>query len=62
MVSSTFVGPVIPYPSGQLAELVVYITSTSVDLYSHRILFNIQIINYIYTWASEMRSIWDEMY
>ena len=32
-------GPVIPDPSGQLAELIVYITSTSVDLYSHQILF-----------------------
>ena len=26
-------------PSGQLAELIVYITSTTVDLYSHQILF-----------------------
>ena len=32
-------GPVIPDPSGQLAELIVYITSTRVDLYSHQILF-----------------------
>ena len=31
-------GPVIPDPSGQLAELIVYITSTRVDLYSHQIL------------------------
>ena len=31
-------GPVIPFPSGQLAELIVYITSTRVDLYSHQIL------------------------
>ena len=31
-------GVVIPNPSGQLAELIVYITSTRVDLYSHRIL------------------------
>ena len=29
-------------PSGQLAELIVYITSTRVDLYSHQIL----LINY----------------
>ena len=28
-----------PDPSGQLAELVVNITSTRVDLYSHQILF-----------------------
>ena len=28
----------IPYPSGHLAELIVYITSTRVDLYSHQIL------------------------
>ena len=27
-------GPVIPDPSGRLAELIVYITSTRVDLYS----------------------------
>ena len=33
-------GPMIPDPSGQLAELIVYITSTRVDLYSHQILFN----------------------
>ena len=32
-------GPMIPDPSGQLAELIVYITSTRVDLYSHQILF-----------------------
>ena len=31
-------GPMIPDPSGQLAELFVYITSTRVDLYSHQIL------------------------
>ena len=31
-------GAVIPDPSGQLAELIVYITSTRVDLYSHQIL------------------------
>ena len=30
--------PMIPDPSGQLAELIVYITSTKVDLYSHQIL------------------------
>ena len=29
-------GPVIPYPSGQLAELIAYITSTRVNLYSHQ--------------------------
>ena len=28
----------IPDPSGQLVELIVYITSTRVDLYSHQIL------------------------
>ena len=32
-------GHVIPDPSGQLAELIVYITSARVDLYSHQILF-----------------------
>ena len=32
-------GPMIPDPSGQLAELIVYFTSTRVDLYSHQILF-----------------------
>ena len=31
-------GPEIPDPSGQLAELIVYITSTRVDLYSYQIL------------------------
>ena len=31
-------GPVIPDPSSQLAELIVYITSTRIDLYSHQIL------------------------
>ena len=31
-------GPVIPDPSAQLAELIVYITSTRVDLHSHQIL------------------------
>ena len=31
-------GPMIPDPSGQLAELIVYITSTRVDLNSHQIL------------------------
>ena len=29
----------IPDCSGQLAELIVYITSTRVDLYNHQILF-----------------------
>ena len=33
-----FKGPMIPDPSGQLAELIVLITSTRVDLYSHQIL------------------------
>ena len=33
-------GPMIPDPSGQLAELIVYITSTRVDLYSHQILLD----------------------
>ena len=33
-------GPEIPDPSGQLAELIVYITSTRVDLYSHQILLS----------------------
>ena len=28
----------IPDPSGQLTELIVYITSTRIDLYSHQIL------------------------
>ena len=31
-------GPMIPEPSGHLAELIVYITSTRVDLYTHQIL------------------------
>ena len=31
-------GAVIPDASGQLAELIVYIISTRVDLYSHQIL------------------------
>ena len=31
-------GPMIPDPSGQLAELIVYITSIRVVLYSHQIL------------------------
>ena len=34
-------GPMIPDPSGQLAELIVYITSTRVDLYSHQILLRV---------------------
>ena len=33
-------GAVIPDPSGQLAELIVYITSTRVDLYSHQFLLD----------------------
>ena len=39
MVSSTCEG--IPDSSGQLAELIVYITPTRVDLYSHQILFSV---------------------
>ena len=35
-------GPEMPDPSGQLAELIVYITSTRVDLYSHQILLSLQ--------------------
>ena len=31
-------GAVIPEPSGQLAELIVYINSTRVDLFRHQIL------------------------
>ena len=31
-------GSMIPDPSGQLAELIIYITSTRVDLYNHQIL------------------------
>ena len=31
-------GPMIPDPSGQLAELIVWIISTRLDLYSHQIL------------------------
>ena len=31
-------GPEIPDPSGQFAELIVYITSIRVDLHSHQIL------------------------
>ena len=31
-------GPVIPDPSGPLAELIVYIISTRVDMYSYQIL------------------------
>ena len=34
-------GPEIPDPSGQLTELIVYITSDGVDLYSHQILLTI---------------------
>ena len=37
-------GPDIPDPSGQLAELIVYITSTKVDLYSHQILLLVKLI------------------
>ena len=38
-----FKGNVIPDPSGQLAELIVYITSTRVDLYSQQILFTLMV-------------------
>ena len=31
----------IPDPSGQLAELIVHITSTIVDIYSHQVLLGI---------------------
>ena len=34
-------GPMIPDPSGQLAELIVWIISTRVDLYSHQILLKL---------------------
>ena len=37
-------GPMIPDPSGQLAALIVYITSTRVDLYSHQILLHVIIL------------------
>ena len=37
-------GPMIPDPSGQLAELIVYITSTRVDLYSHQMLLPMYMI------------------
>ena len=36
-------GRVIQDPSGQLTELIGYITSTRVDLYSHQILFNLYV-------------------
>ena len=38
--------PVIPHASGQLAELIVYINSTRVDLYSHQILLMVAILLY----------------
>ena len=40
-------GPMIPDPSGQLAELIAYITSTRVDVYSHLILF-VELYNFIF--------------
>ena len=40
-------GAVIPDPSGQLAELIVYITSTRVDLHRHQILL---LIKHSYVW------------
>ena len=40
-------GPMIPDPSGQLAELIVYITFTRVDLYSHQILLR-NLWNYVF--------------
>ena len=39
-------GPMIPDPSGQLAELIVWITSTRVDLYSHQILLRLYANHY----------------
>ena len=33
-----FQSPVMPDPGGQLAELIAYVTSTRVDLYSHQML------------------------
>ena len=35
----------IPDPSGQLAELITYITSTRVDQYSHQILLSNLTVN-----------------
>ena len=43
----------IPDPSGQLAELIVYITSTRVDLYSHQIQGLVMQI-----WISELGQHW----
>ena len=37
-------GPMIPDPSGQLAELIVQIISTRVDLYSHQILLQLLLL------------------
>ena len=37
-------GHVIPDPSGQLAKLIVHITSTRVDLYIHQILLGISFL------------------
>ena len=44
----------IPDPSGQLAELIVYITSTRVDLYSHQILLSalMDFENFIEKWTT----------
>ena len=42
-------GPMIPDPSGQLAELIVYITSTRVDMYSHQILLLTHTLIYRFT-------------
>ena len=42
-------GPVIPDPSGQLAELIVYITFTIVDMYSRQILLEMPISPRLYS-------------
>ena len=48
-------GHMIPDPSGQLAELIVYITSTRVDLYSHQILLYqwMNISGFYFEWISD---------
>ena len=53
-------GPMIPDPSGQLAELIVYITSTRVDLYSHQILLRAirPFENNIYRHCADFKNIW----
>ena len=42
-------GPVIQNPSGQLAELIVFITSTIVDMYSRQILLEMPIYPRLYS-------------